>query len=83
MFSATPYFPVHPYTPSDDGLEELDSELDSFLAEIDDIEQNKMEDLPPEPDLIVWRECLDETTKHPYYWDAKTQEVTWVRSLFH
>ena len=59
-------------------VEELDSELDSFLAEIDDIEQSKPEDLPEEPNLVVWKECVDETTKHPYYWHTQTQDVTWV-----
>lgn len=63
----------------DNGLEELDTELDSFLAEIDDIEQSKLEELPEEPNCIIWRECLDETTKHPYYWHTETQEVTWVK----
>jgi len=63
----------------DNGLEELDTELDSFLAEIDDIEHSKLEELPEEPNCIVWKECIDETTKHPYYWHTETQEVTWIK----
>ncbi|KAL5250333.1 hypothetical protein ACHWQZ_G016163 [Mnemiopsis leidyi] len=63
----------------DNGTEELDTELDCFLAEIDDIEQSKMEELPEEPNCIVWKECIDENTKHPYYWHTETQEVTWIK----
>lgn len=27
--------------------------------------------------ILVWRECLDESSGYPYYWHIETNEVTW------
>lgn len=28
--------------------------------------------------LLVWKECQDELTGYSYYWNTKTDEVTWT-----
>lgn len=28
--------------------------------------------------IIVWQECYDELTGYSYYWNTKTDEVTWT-----
>ncbi|XP_078484239.1 uncharacterized protein LOC144742464 [Ciona intestinalis] len=71
----------------------LDTKVADFLKEIDDIAvdsptdgkntkaQNGEDKKTIDKSKIKWgpwSECFDEKTKHPYYWNTETNEVTWI-----
>nr|XP_018667349.1 formin-binding protein 4-like isoform X2 [Ciona intestinalis] len=71
----------------------LDTKVADFLKEIDDIAvdsptdgkttkaQNGEDKKKIDKTKIKWgpwSECFDENTKHPYYWNTETNEVTWI-----
>ena len=63
-----------------------DAKVADFLKEIDDIENTsnkpkkgkKSSNTTVTPDSSPWKECIDESTNHPYYWNTVTNEVTWT-----
>ena len=76
---------------NDPGDSNADAKVADFLKEIDGIElpaessstkqkKSKISSKAASPaiDFGPWKECIDEHTKHPYYWNTLTNEVTWT-----
>ncbi|XP_023012734.2 uncharacterized protein [Leptinotarsa decemlineata] len=54
----------------------MDAQIDDFFNEINEIAPPKQPE-PPKVVESVWKECHDELTGYSYYWNCKTDEVTW------
>ncbi|XP_018565124.1 formin-binding protein 4 [Anoplophora glabripennis] len=52
----------------------MNNTIDDFFNEISDLEQSKQS----KQNQSVWQECYDELTGYSYYWNTKTDEVTWT-----
>lgn len=52
----------------------MDATVNNFLNEINEIapENHNSEEAKD------WQECFDELTGYSYYWNIKTDKVTWV-----
>ncbi|XP_060525374.1 formin-binding protein 4-like [Cylas formicarius] len=54
----------------------MDAKVNDFFNEINEISVKK--DSNSHGD-IIWRECQDELTGYPYYWNTQTDEVSWQK----
>lgn len=70
----------------EDGIE-ADAKVADFLKEIDGMElptesSSKQSKVKKNGKSVIdfgpWKECIDEQTQHPYYWNTLTNEVTWT-----
>ncbi|KAJ8915229.1 hypothetical protein NQ315_015452 [Exocentrus adspersus] len=52
----------------------MNDTIDDFFNEINDLDQSK----DAKQKQPVWQECYDELTGYSYYWNTKTDEVTWT-----
>lgn len=55
----------------------MDSTVDDFLNEIDEIAPLKKSKV--DNATYAWQECYDKSSGHKYYWNTKTDEVTWTK----